>query len=126
MRFWKVIVVVDVALLMGLGGGYLWWAREVRELRRELETTRRAAAERQASQRSWIVRGIVRSVLPQMGALNITHEPIPGLMQGMTMGFEAEDPRVLNGLTPGDAVRFTLQQKGERLFVVAIEKEVRE
>jgi Cu/Ag efflux protein CusF len=65
----------------------------------------------------------VRSVLPQGAAIFITHETIPGLMEGMTMGFEAEDPKILDGLGPGDPVRFTLAQKGARLYLVAVERE---
>jgi Cu/Ag efflux protein CusF len=40
----------------------------------------------------------------------------------MTMAFEPENPTILNGLAPGDPVRFTLKQKGERLILVGIEK----
>ena len=94
-----------------------------RELRRELATARQAATQRRAGERSWTVRGIVRSVLPEFGAVFLTHEAIPGLMEAMTMGFQAQDPKILDGLVPGDQVRFTLEQKGERLLLVAIEKE---
>jgi Cu/Ag efflux protein CusF len=126
MRHWKVILLVNVALALGFGGGVLWWAREVRSVREELAASRREAeALRARAPRSWSARGIVRFMVPQMGAVYITHETIPGLMEGMTMGFEAEDTKILDGLTPGDPVRFTLAQKGERLVLVAIEKERR-
>jgi Cu/Ag efflux protein CusF len=64
----------------------------------------------------------VRSVVPKLGAIFLTHEAMPGLMDAMTMGFEAEDPKLLDGLTPGDPVRFTVRKDGERLVVVSIEK----
>jgi Cu/Ag efflux protein CusF len=41
----------------------------------------------------------------------------------MTMAFEPEEPSLLNGLKGGDRVRFTLQEKGKRILLVAIEKE---
>jgi Cu/Ag efflux protein CusF len=55
----------------------------------------------------------------------VTHEAVPELMDAMTMGFEVADPRLLDGLQPGDAIRFTLRQDGQRLRIVAIEKETR-
>lgn len=125
MRLWKVVVLVNLALGIGLGAGYLWWAREVRELRQELATTRRVGLQRQAGGRSWIVKGIIRSVIPQARAVVITHETIPGLMQAMTMGFPVDDPKLLDGLTAGDPIRFTLKEKDERVLLVAIEKEGR-
>src|SRR5712692_11021810 len=109
MRVWKVVLLVDMALALGVGAGYLWWARDVRTLREELAAARRAGETGQAAGRSWTVRGIVRSVLPTQGALFVTHETIPDLMAGMTMGFETADPKLLDGLEPGDSIRFTLQ-----------------
>lgn len=124
MRLWKAIVLLNLALLLGLGGGYLWWAREVRALRQELAAARQVLAARQTgTPRSWQVRGIVRFAVPALGGIFLTHETIPGLMEGMTMGFEVADPRVLDGLRPGDRVRFTLAEQGSRLLVVAIERE---
>jgi Cu/Ag efflux protein CusF len=126
MRLWKVVVLVNLALGLGLGLGYLRWGREVRDLQREVAAARRAAAEAQArarsAERSWTAEGIVRSVLPRLGVAFITHEAIPDLMEGMTMGFEAEDPGILDGVRAGDPVRFTLVEKGGRLYLVAIEK----
>lgn len=122
MRLWKVIVLVDVALALGAGGGYLWWAGENRALRQQLAETRRAAPARPASQ-VWNGRAVVRLVQRSQGVIWLTHEALPGLMEGMTMPFEAEREQLLDGLAPGDPVRFTLRQQGSRLLVVAIEKE---
>jgi Cu/Ag efflux protein CusF len=121
MRLWKVVLLVDMALALGVGAGYLWWARDLRTLREELAAARRGNETGPAAGRSWTIRGIVRVVLPTQGAVFITHEAIPDLMPGMTMGFETADPKLLDGLKPGDPVRFTLQQQGQRLRVVAIE-----
>jgi Cu/Ag efflux protein CusF len=120
MRLWKVILLLNLALGVGVGLGYLRWAREVRTLQDEVARLRAEAA--QPGPSSWTVRGIVRSVIPKLGAIFLTHEAMPGLMDAMTMGFEADDPKLLDGLTPGDPVRFTVRKDGERLVVVSIEK----
>ncbi|HZS34937.1 MAG TPA: copper-binding protein [Methylomirabilota bacterium] len=120
MRLWKVVVLLNVALAVGLALGYLWWARDVRALRAEVARLRAEATSSGAQ--SGTARGIVRTVLPKLGAIYLTHEALPGLMDAMTMGFEVDDPRLLEGLTPGDPVRFTVQREGERIRIVAIEK----
>jgi Cu/Ag efflux protein CusF len=61
-------------------------------------------------------------VSPKIGAVFLTHEELPGLMDAMTMGFDVEDAKILEGLAPGDPVRFTVRRDGERLVVVWIEK----
>ena len=123
MRLWKVVLLVDLALALGLGAGYLWSARENRRLRDEVAALRQAAAPRAAD--SWTTDGIVRLVQAGPGVVWLTHGDIPGLMPGMTMPFEAASPRLLDGLAPGDRVRFTLKQSAGQLRVVAIEKEGR-
>jgi len=123
MRAWKVVLLVNLALVLGLGGGYLRWGREARRLEAELEAARRAPAASPGSEATWTVRGIVRTTLPSLDAVVLTHETIPGVMQAMTMAFEATDPRSLDGLSPGDRVRFTVKRVGDRIVVVAIEKE---
>jgi Cu/Ag efflux protein CusF len=120
MRLWKVVVLLNVALVVGVGLGYLRWTREVRGLRDEVARLRAEAT--RPNPPSWMVRGIVRSVIPKLGSIFLTHEAMPGLMQGMTMGFEVEDPKILDGLAPGDPVRFTVRRDGDRLVLVTIEK----
>jgi Cu/Ag efflux protein CusF len=119
-RLWKVLVLLNLALAVGIGLGYLRWAREVRSLQDEVDRLRDATARPTAA--SWTVRGIVRSVIPKLGAIFLTHEALPGLMDPMTMGFDTEDPKLLDGLAPGDPVRFTVRRDGDRLLVVWIEK----
>lgn len=126
MRLWKVVVIVNLALAIGGGLGYLRWGREAGRFGQELAAARQALRDRPAIGQSWTVRGIVRLILPQVGGVFLTHEAIPGLMQAMTMGFQAEDPKILGGLQPGDRVRFTVRLKGDQLILVAIEKEARQ
>jgi len=120
MRLWKVVLLLNLALGVGVGLGYLRWAREVRGLQDEVARLRAESAP--PNPQSWTVRGIVRSTIPKLGAVFLTHEAMPGLMDAMTMGFEADDPKLLDGLAPGDAVRFTVRRDGDRLVLVAIEK----
>jgi Cu/Ag efflux protein CusF len=121
MRLWKVVLLLNIALGLGVGFGYLRWAREVRTLRDEVARLRAEAARPNPS--TWSARGVVRSVIPKLGAVFLTHEALPGLMEAMTMGFETEDPKLLDGLAPGDPVRFTVRREGERLILSAIEKQ---
>jgi Cu/Ag efflux protein CusF len=53
----------------------------------------------------------------------LTHERIPGLMEGMTMAFEAVNRETLRSLTPGDSVQCTRAVQDGRLQIVAIHKE---
>ena len=124
MRLWKAIVLVNLALALGTGLSWVRWTREVRDLRQALARVQ-AEPSRSAGERSWTVRGIVRVVLPRGEGLFLTHEAIPGLMQAMTMGFEVDDPTLVRGLGPGDLVRFTLRERGERVSIVAVEKLLR-
>jgi Cu/Ag efflux protein CusF len=120
MRLWKVVVLLNIALAVGIGLGYLRWVKEVRNLRSEISRLRAEAA--RPNPQSWTVRGIIRSVVPKLGAVFLTHEAMPGLMDAMTMGFEVEEPKMLDGLVPGDPVRFTVRKDGDRLVLVTIEK----
>ncbi len=52
----------------------------------------------------------------------ITHEPLPGLMGSMTMGFRAVDGVALNGLASGDRVEFTVQEQDKDLRLVELRK----
>ena len=120
MRLWKVMILLNLALGLGVGLGYLRWAREVRSLQDEIVRLRTDST--RAAPQSWTVRGIVRSIVPKLGAIFLTHESLPGLMDAMTMGFDTDNAKLLDGLAPGDAVRFTVRREGERLVLVAIEK----
>ncbi len=117
MRVWQAAVLVDFALVLGVGFGYVWWGREAAELRAELaaEKVRPAAGE-------WTARGVVRAVLPEMNVVVLTHEDIGGFMPGMTMGFRVESPAVYQGIAVGDEVRFTLKGPAPNVVITAIEK----
>lgn len=116
MAVWRVALLLNLALAVGVGGGYLWWGRQVEGLRREL------AAARTAGPRDYRAEGVIRAVLPEAGIVVITHEDIPGYMPAMTMGFRTMSPKIYEGVQTGDAVRFTLGGTPPNLAITAIEK----
>jgi Cu/Ag efflux protein CusF len=122
MRLYKVVLLVNLALAIGFLCSSMWWWREVERLRREVATIRETAPPSASSERRWTARGVVRVIAPEINRLFIDHEEIPGLMEGMTMAFEAADPILFDGLTPGEVVRFTLERRDEKLLLVAISK----
>ena len=74
-------------------------------------------------EREWAVRGVVRSVIPEINVLVVTHEDIPGFMPSMTMGFRAANPKLYAGLQVGDLIRFTLKGVPPNVTIVAITRE---
>ena len=120
MRLWRVVVLVDLALLIGVGTGYLWWGQQARRLARELQTARAVAATA-GGEREFHATGVVRAGLADVGILVITHGEIAGYMPPMTMGFRTES-RILESVKPGDAVRFTLRGTPPNLAITAIDK----
>ena len=118
MAVWKVVVLMDLALALGVGGGYLWWGRHADRLGRELAEARAAAA----GPREFHAEGVIRAVLPEIGIVVITHDEIAGYMPAMTMGFRATSPKVYDAVEVGDAVRFTLGGGPPNLALTAIEK----
>jgi Cu/Ag efflux protein CusF len=122
MRLYKVILLVNLAVGVGFLFGILWRGQDVGRPRREGTAMRQGAGADSPPQGSWSARGVVQVIAPEMNRIFIDHGDIPGLMEAMTMAFEPEDPEMLNGVSPGDHVRFMLRQKGDRLILVAIEK----
>jgi len=122
MRLWKAVALLNLALGIGLLVGYLWWGRESVRLRGETTVTIQAGAAG-LEEREWTARGVVRSVIPEINVLVLTHEDIPGFMPSMTMGFRAANPRLYAGLQVGDLIRFTLKGVPPNVTIVAITKE---
>jgi Cu/Ag efflux protein CusF len=122
MRLWRVILLVDLALLLGLGAGYLWWGQQARRLAAELATARAAAAAAAGGEREYHATGVVRAGLAELGIVVITHGDIPGYMPAMTMGFRAGAPNILDSVKPGDEVRFTLRGTPPNMAITAIEQ----
>jgi Cu/Ag efflux protein CusF len=120
MRAWKVVLLIDLALAVGLGSGYLWWGRQAQRLQRDLAAARVAAAT--TGEREYHATGVVRAGLGDLGLLVVTHGEIPGYMPAMTMGFRTASPKIVESVKTGDAVRFTLRGTPPNLAITAIEK----
>lgn len=121
MRAWRAVLLINLALAIGLGWGWVAWGRQAQRLARELEAVR--TLPQPGGERLFHGRGLVRATLPEIGVVVLSHADIPGYMPGMTMGFRADPPKIVEGFQPGDAVRFTLKGTLPYLNLVAIEKE---
>jgi Cu/Ag efflux protein CusF len=118
MAMWRVVLLLNLALAIGVGWGYLWWGRATVRLERELAAAQAAAA----GPREYQATGVVRAVLPDISVVVLTHDEIPGYMPSMTMGFRAASPEIYETVRVGDAVRFTLRGTPPNLALVAVEK----
>jgi Cu/Ag efflux protein CusF len=118
-RGWKVALAVDLALVLGVGFGYLWWGREVERVRAELRIEQ---AKPKATPIEWAALGVVRGVLPEMGLVVITHEAIGDFMPAMTMGFRVASADLYDKLAVGDEIRFTLKGIPPNVAITAAEK----
>jgi len=119
MKIWKVVLLLNLALALGAGWGYLWWGRQVVRLQRDLVAARSLAT---AVEREWTVNGVVRAILPELDVVVLTHEDMAGFMAPMTMGFRAASPKIYEGVQVGDAVRFTVRGAPPNVKIVAIER----
>lgn len=119
MKIWKVVLLVNLALIVGVGAGYVWWGRQVVRLQRDLVAARSLAT---GVEREWQVNGVVRAILPELDVVVITHEELPGYMAPMTMGFRVASAKIYEGVQIGDAVRFTLRGAPPNVKIVALEK----
>ncbi|HEY8155770.1 MAG TPA: SCO family protein [Myxococcota bacterium] len=63
-------------------------------------------------------RGVVREVLLEEHQVVIEHEEIEGLMPAMTMSFDVPDHAVLEKLSAGQAIDFTVEATGKSFRVV--------
>jgi Cu/Ag efflux protein CusF len=118
-KLWGAVVLVNLALGVGLMLGYLAWGREALRLERELALSRQRGFTlgRDETLES---QGVIRAVLPEISVIVVSHDEIPGYMTPMTMGFRVRDAKLLQGLEPGDVVRFTLRGIPPNLEVTEI------
>jgi Cu/Ag efflux protein CusF len=77
----------------------------------------------QAAAAAGTAEGEVRRVDRAQGRLTLRHGPIENLdMPPMTMVFRVQDPGLLEGLQPGDRVRFEVQRIDGAYTVTRLEK----
>jgi Cu/Ag efflux protein CusF len=107
MRLWRVVVLLNLAVGVGVLAGWLVWGQQVARLESRLQSQQRVVVI--GGEQTWVIRGVVRAVIPEIHVVVLTHEEIPGFMPaGMTMGFKVRDAKVLEHARVGDVVRFTL------------------
>jgi Cu/Ag efflux protein CusF len=67
--------------------------------------------------------GEVRRIDPAAKTLVIKHGDFKGMeMPAMTMAFPVKDAKMLDGLKPGDRVKFSVEQAGGDLVITKIDK----
>jgi hypothetical protein len=127
MPVWRVVLLLNLTLAVGLGWGYGVWGHRTAALDSELKTVQaqveRLERERQAcaagariGEQQWEGRGIVRAVYPQL--ILITHEEIAGLLPARTTGFRAAASANHGHASVGDPVRFWLHGSGTNNIVL--------
>ena len=66
--------------------------------------------------------GTVKEVDTKTTVIEIDHEDIPGLMPAMQMKFHVKDKALLEGLTTGDRIGFTVENGVGGMKITAIQK----
>jgi Cu/Ag efflux protein CusF len=107
MKLWRVVLLLNLAVAVGVLLGWLAWGREVSRLEGRLSQNQRLVVI--GGEQTWVIKGVVRAVIPEIQVIVLTHDEIPGFMSaGMTMGFKVKDAKLLERARVGDVVRFTL------------------
>jgi protein SCO1/2 len=79
-----------------------------------------AACDGGPASRSGSTRGVVVAVNRDAGEITLDHEAVPGLMEAMKMPFPVADPKILEGVQPGQQVEFDVEYRGGMYTVQAI------
>jgi Cu/Ag efflux protein CusF len=123
MRLWRVVLLLNLAIGVGLLVGWLAWGREIPRLERRLQESQQRVFV-VGGEQTWVVKGVVRAVIPEIQIVVLTHEEIPGFMPaGMTMGFKAQSAKILESARTGDIVRFTLKGVPPDVQITALVRE---
>jgi Cu(I)/Ag(I) efflux system membrane fusion protein len=116
----------EVEILEGLAAGseVVVAANFLIDAESNLKAALSTFAEPQAAARSFDTRGTINAIDPAAGSASISHEAIPALdWPAMTMSFELAQPELAAGIAPGEAVRFSFEERGGGQFVITrIEK----
>jgi Cu/Ag efflux protein CusF len=62
-------------------------------------------------------KGIVRAIDTSARTITLDHDNIPNVMDAMTMEYHVDKSGSLHGLSVGDSVSFTLQDRGDGDYV---------
>ncbi|HEX6775722.1 MAG TPA: copper-binding protein [Methylomirabilota bacterium] len=122
MKLWRAVLLLNLALAVGVLLGWLAWGREVSRLEARLNQSQRVVVI--GGEQTWVIKGVVRAVIPEIQVVVLTHDEIPGYMSaGMTMGFKVKDAKLLERAHVGDVVRFTLTGVPPDLQITALATE---
>jgi protein SCO1/2 len=72
--------------------------------------------------RSFPASGIIEKISPDRHVVTIHHKAIPGYMAEMTMDFPVHDENLMDGLTPGDQIDFTLVVASQDAWVESVHR----
>jgi Cu/Ag efflux protein CusF len=123
MRLWRVVLLLNLAVGVGVLVGWLTWGQQIPRLERRLQESQQRVLV-VGGEQTWIVKGVVRAVIPEIQVVVLTHDEIPGFMPaGMTMGFKVQNPSVIERARVGDVVRFTLKGVPPDVQITSLVKE---
>lgn len=123
MRLWRAVLLLNLALAVGVLLGWLTWGQQIPRLEQRLRESERRVLLVGVEQ-TWVVKGVVRAVIPEIRVVVLTHEEIAGYMPaGMTMGFTVATPKVLESARVGDVVRVTLRGVPPDVKITALTRE---
>ncbi len=66
--------------------------------------------------------GRIVSIPPSKRNLIVKHGKIPGFMNAMTMPINVRDTTIIQGIAPGDSIRFTIESTGNSAVISEVEK----
>jgi len=81
-----------------------------------------ASACTKSDQRIFTLQGQVLSLEPTLKQVTIKHEEIKDFMPAMTMPYQVQDGKLLDGLAPGDLINATLVVVSNGAYLSAIRK----
>jgi len=75
-----------------------------------------------ANVREFPLTGEVLAIKPDKSEVQVKHDEVRGFMEAMTMWFNIKDPRLLDGIAPGDLVSATLVITSEDSYLTGVRK----
>jgi protein SCO1/2 len=75
-----------------------------------------------ASVREFPLTGEVLAVKPDKSEVQVKHDEVTGFMDAMTMWFNVKEPRLLDGIAPGDLISATLVLTADDSYLTGIRK----
>jgi Cu/Ag efflux protein CusF len=81
-----------------------------------------SSAQGQAEAKTYQGHGVIRGFQSDGKVVVLEHQAIPGLMEGMTMGFELADPTAARAFRVGDTVDFNLSVQGDNWTIESMTK----